>query len=56
MSEETPRVPTTISRRTFIEGLGFATGGAAVGIAIGMGVPCRGARQGRHRSPRTACA
>lgn len=29
----------TISRRSFIEGLGFATGGVLVGIAMGLGIP-----------------
>ena len=28
-----------VSRREFISGLGFATGGVAVGIALGLGIP-----------------
>ncbi len=39
MVDPTPPPPGPISRRSFIEGLGFATGGAAVGIAIGLGIP-----------------
>jgi arsenite oxidase small subunit len=29
----------TVSRRNFIEGLGFATGGVAIGLLVGAGIP-----------------
>ncbi len=29
----------TVSRRNFIEGLGFASGGVAIGLLVGAGIP-----------------
>ena len=39
MANERDPAASGVSRREFISGLGFATGGVAVGIALGLGIP-----------------
>lgn len=39
MTNDPDPVASGVSRRDFLSGLGFATGGVAVGIALGLGIP-----------------